>query len=148
MFMICSMKGEKKMIRKSGLRADYRQGEPFYTAEEAWLWCCWCETHKGDRGRFSSARRSVARPCEASDILIVLKRLVWKGILKQYHVRVLSKYGLEQMPPHISFGASFDECRLWRDALFVMEPILISKGIVQPDEDDFSSEMYLQCNYH
>ncbi len=134
------------MIRKSSLRADYRQSEPFLTAEEAWMWCCWCEMHKD--GDSSGKPSRLARPCESSDILIVLKRLVATGRLKQYHVRVLSKYGLEQAPPHIAFGATFDECRLWREALFVMEPVLIQKGIVMPDEDEsICPLMCLQCNY-
>lgn len=134
------------MIKKSSYRADYRQSEPFLTAEEAWMWCCWCEMHKYENGS-SSERSSVARPCESSDILIVLKRLVTTGQLNQAHVRVLSKFGLEQAPPHIAFGAGLEECRLWREALFVMEPVLIQKGIVYPDEDDFYAFSCLQCNY-
>ncbi len=134
------------MLRKSSYRADYRPGEPFLTAEEAWMWCCWCEMHKYE-GNHASHSSNKGRPCESSDILIVLKRLVSVGKLKQYHVKVLSKYGLEQAPPHISFGATFDECRLWREALSVMEEVLIKKRIVVDEAEDVPYFMYLQSNY-
>ncbi len=134
-------------MQNASIHADYREAEPFLTAEEAWFWCCLCESRK-QSPYGASNRSSVPRPCESNDILIVLKRLVTRHTLNQSHVRVLSKFGLKQEPPHIAFGASLAECKLWNEAMFALEPILIQKGIVLSDTDGFCPFMYLQCNYN
>ena len=101
---------------------------PFDSAEEAWFWCCLCEQlEKGNRHRHDSA---IARPCEASDIIIAIKRLLKLGVLRPAHVRILSKYGISQVPPHPHFGDSSRICHLWREALDFLGVLLKQKGIV------------------
>ena len=106
---------------------DNRPVSPFADAEEVWLWFCFCESSK-DRGRLAGA--SVSRPCETSDVAIVLKRLVQQKKILQEHLKVLSRFGLAQLPPHPQSGDSAEECRLWREALDFFDPIFRAKGIV------------------
>lgn len=101
---------------------------PFENSEEAWFWCCLCESLGNERARAQGAR--VLRPCESADIKISLNRLMRDGRLTEHHVRVLSKYGYKQIPPHENFGQPRRECSLWREALHLLENILMLKGIV------------------
>lgn len=101
---------------------------PFETSEEAWLWCCLCES-MGHTKRHGS-HRNIIRPCESSDIIIALKRLVHTGILTQEQAKILIKYGKEQTPPHPHFGDSQRICTLWKDGLSFLENILKQKGII------------------
>ena len=98
----------------------------FDSAEEVWFWFCLCESV--ERGR--SGGGFWTRPCETSDVAIIVKRLVREGKITQNHLRVLSKYGLEQMPPCEAFGASSTDCFLWKSALFEMEKVFRQKSIV------------------
>ena len=107
---------------------DNREYIPFENSEEAWLWCCLCESLGNQRAKGSSGR--IARPCESSDIILSVKKLVQAGQLNQNHLKVLSKYGLLQIPPHENFGQPPRECSLWREGLKLLENILRLKGIV------------------
>ena len=106
---------------------DNRPVCPFQDAEEVWLWFCYCEASSKD-GR--SAGCSTARPCETSDVAIILKRLVSEKKISQRHLKVLSRFGLAQLPPHPQSGDSAEECHLWREALAFFDPIFRIKGIV------------------
>ncbi|MBQ3696269.1 MAG: hypothetical protein II938_04835 [Alphaproteobacteria bacterium] len=101
---------------------------PFDSAEEAWFWCCLCEGL--EKGSCHRADSNVARPCETSDIIIAVKRLAQMGILRPSHVKVLSKYGTSQVPPHPHFGDSLKICELWREGLNFLDVLLRKKGIV------------------
>lgn len=100
----------------------------FNSAEEAWFWYCLCEQMERHKGKKSAS--SVVRPCEASDIVIAVKRLAQTGQLKAKHIKVLSKYGFCQVPPHPHFGDSLKICELWTEALSFLGDILKKKGIV------------------
>ena len=102
--------------------------EPFDSAEEAWFWYCRCEQMEGSRP--SHSKLTKMRPCETSDIFIVLKRLFREGILKPSHLKVLSKYGYAQVPPHPHFGDSLKICSLWQEALNFLGLSLKKKGII------------------
>lgn len=101
---------------------------PFENAEEAWFWCCFCE--QLEKGQRHSGDSKMARPCEASDIFIAVKRLLKEGILRPSHIKILSKYGLSQVPPHPHFGDSLKICELWKEALNFLGILLKKKGIV------------------
>ncbi len=101
---------------------------PFDNSEEAWFWCCLCESLGCMRGK--GGHRTVVRPCESSDIIIAVKRLLGSGIISQEHAQILSKYGMQQMPPHPNFGDSPRICKLWNEALDFLNNILKQKGIV------------------
>ena len=63
---------------------------PFDNSEEAWFWCCLCESLGCKRGRGN--HKTIIRPCESSDIIIAVKRLLGSGIISQEHAKILSKY--------------------------------------------------------
>ena len=105
-----------------------KETEPFDSAEEAWFWYCRCEQMNTNRPLYS--KTTVARPCETSDIFLTLKRLLQKGILRSSHVKVLSKYGYAQVPPHPHFGDSSKICALWEEGLKFLGFSLKKKGIV------------------
>ena len=102
--------------------------EPFGSAEEAWFWYCRCEQMSDERPSFSGNK--IARPCETSDIFLTLKSLFQKGILRPSHLKVLSKYGYAQVPPHPHFGDSLKICSLWQEALEFLGLPLKKKGII------------------
>lgn len=107
---------------------DEKDIEKFDSAEEAWFWYCRCEQMDSSRARH--AIRQKIRPCETSDIFIVLKRLFQKGALRPAHLKVLSKYGYAQVPPHPHFGDSLKICSLWQEALKFLGFSLKEKGII------------------
>ena len=107
---------------------DERETIPFESSEEAWFWCCLCEQLGHERGKNRGSR--ISRPCESSDIIIAVKRLMKQGVLKKEHIWILKKYGFEQMPPHINFGATEKICSLWREAMNFLDSLLRKKGIV------------------
>lgn len=121
-------KREKLMFTKNYQKnLDNRPVCPFGDAEEVWLWFCFCES-SGDKGR--SLGSAVSRPCETSDVAVILKRLVREKKILQEHLKVLSRFGLAQLPPHPQSGDSAEECRLWREALDFFDPIFRVKGII------------------
>ena len=101
---------------------------PFESAEEAWFWYCLCEQLQKGSQHYSGSH--VARPCEKSDILIAVKRLTQMGRLRPCHLKILSKYGFSQVPPHPHFGDSLKICSLWQEALDFLGALLKKKGIV------------------
>jgi len=101
---------------------------PFISSEEAWFWYCLCEKLGFQRAHGGESR--IARPCESSDIAISVKKLFRQGILKPEHIKVLSKYGFEQVPPHPHFGDTPKICQIWDEALKFLETLLRQKGIV------------------
>ena len=105
-----------------------KETTPFMSAEEAWFWYCLCEKAGTKQSRGSSGK--IARPCETSDIVIAVKRLLKLGTLRPAHIKVLSKYGFEQVPPHPHFGDSLKICHLWQEALDFLGTLLKQKGIV------------------
>ena len=64
------------------------------------------------------------------DIAIAVKKLLREGTIRPEHLKVLTKYGFEQVPPHPHFGDSLKICNLWKEALSFLESILRKKGIV------------------
>jgi len=116
-------------MRNKYLESDQAKAvEPFDSAEEAWFWYCRCEQMENARPLNSNFTK--VRPCETSDIFIALKRLFQRGLLRPAHLKVLSKYGYAQVPPHPHFGDSSKICSLWQEALNFLGFSLKKKGIV------------------
>ena len=109
------------------MKIDNRPIRFFDNAQEVWLWFCFCEmTPKSG----SKSDCKTTRPCETSDVAIIVKRLVRDKILTQEHLKVLSLYGLKQMPPYEKCGDPIQHCALWKQALQrILEPLKV-KGIV------------------
>ncbi len=108
---------------------ENRQTIPFCSGEEAWFWCCRCRL--GDREKFCRQDNQNAKSCETNDIYISLRRLQYKGLIGPAHIKILVRFGMEQIPPSSRFGASRLQCFLWREAIDCLEQELRSKGIVE-----------------
>ncbi len=115
-------------MRNKYLSSNEQETTPFESSEEAWFWYCLCEKEKSNNRRQYTPK--IIRPCETADIFIAVKRLLKLGILKPYHIKILSKYGFQQVPPHPHFGDSLTICHLWKEALHFLERLLVQKGIV------------------
>ena len=104
------------------------QATPFQSTEEAWFWYCLCEQQ--EHTHQSHDKQHLVRPCETSDIFIAVRKLLRIGTLRPSHIKVLSKYGFGQVPPHPHFGDSLKICHLWEEALSFLDVLLKKKGIV------------------
>ena len=100
----------------------------FESAEEVWFWFCFCESTP--KCRMKSSDRKV-RPCETSDIAIILKRLIANKILKQDHLKILSLYGLKQIVPSERCGEPAIHCFLWNEAMKKLSDVFCVKGIIE-----------------
>ena len=114
-------------MTKISFNLDNRPERFFETAQEAWLWFCFRESTPKPKGE---SHRDWSYSCEPSDVAIVVKQLLLQKKLTQTHIKILSKYGLKQEPPHENSGDSKGICFLWKQALEKMlEPFKL-KGIV------------------
>ena len=109
-------------------QTDNRQTTPFESSEEAWFWYCLCQRLGFERARGNG--KGIARPCESSDIVIAVKKLLRMGRIRPAHLKVMTYYGQEQAPPHVNFGATERICSLWREAMDFLDSLLRQKGIV------------------
>ena len=99
----------------------------FDTAEEVWFWFCLCESSPKGYSGYSSG---MMRPCETSDVVIILKRLILNKKLTQEHLKVLSMYGLKQISPSERYGDPVFHCFLWKQALEKLSEVFKLKGII------------------
>lgn len=105
-------------------------GEPFTTAEEAWLWYARCQIARLDGVRFTAGLGDVARPCDPDDIYRAMNGLVKRRILGRGHVSVLGRFGLRLSAPDPWGGDTPGEAALWGEALDRLTTVLRGKGIV------------------
>ena len=102
---------------------------PFSHVSEAWFWAMAALSARraGHRtGSYSSTRR----PCEPDDVIKCFDGLYRKGQLGEQHARVLLKWGSRRSTPSDQHPSEITDARLWGEALFKLERILRSKGIV------------------
>lgn len=114
-----------------GNRASFAvAGEPFRSAEEAWLWTSAALTARHDGARVAAGRGRVQRPCEPDDVVRCLDRLYASRKMTLAHARILSNWGRRQQAPDPSRIEQQTDHRLWRDALALIEPSLRARGVV------------------
>lgn len=111
-------------------RAAAATGEPFDTAEEAWLWYARCQIARLDGARFTAGLGEVTRPCEPDDIYRAVSHLLRRRTIGPGHVAVLGRFGLRMAPPDPWAGDSPGEAALWNEALDRLARVLRTKGIV------------------
>ena len=116
------------MRNKCQFHSTNQQTTPFTSTEEAWFWYCLCE--QLEHSKIKTNSHHLIRPCESSDIFLAVKKLMHAGILRPKHIKVLSKYGFEQIPPHPHFGDSLNICNIWQEAIRFLDSLLRRKGIV------------------
>lgn len=103
---------------------------PFATVEEAWIWGV-----KGMQCRLDGAQMrpgvgSVARPCEASDVVNCAERLRRRQALSPMQISVLFLYGQYAIPPGALGRSHAKAAQVWDRALAELEPMLEQKGII------------------
>lgn len=101
----------------------------FNSAEEAWFWCCRCRL--GEQDRFAKSDNFKEKKCETNDIYIIIRRLQLKRCLNDCHIKILVRFGIEQAPPSIRFGATEYECFMWQQAMFFLDKELRNKGLIE-----------------
>ncbi|GHU01099.1 hypothetical protein FACS1894186_3160 [Alphaproteobacteria bacterium] len=104
-----------------------REVVPFADAAEAIFWFRRAMSALEKRGNFTP---DGARPCEISDMAVILNRLAREGRFSAGSARALAKYAARQERPDTSAGASLSEVLYWHDAIEVLETVLRRKGIV------------------
>lgn len=106
---------------------DDREGEPFATPEDAWVWYSHCQQARDDGVRLREGMGVVARPCVPDDIAREVRRLYQRRILRSSHLRVLARFGRDG---GTAVGDDENAGRLWREALDRLATPLKTKGIV------------------
>jgi len=114
-------------------------GEPFASAEEAWLWAVerYDSTLAGARPR--AGRSTTPRAGDPRDVVNVAARLLRGGVLTRDQAAVLFQCAREKRLPDPRVPEERARLRTWRNALARLEPPLIAKGLVSgaggsPDE--------------
>lgn len=105
-------------------------GEPFATAEEAWLWFARCQIARLDGVRFTAGIGDVARPCDPDDIYRAMDGLFRRRAIGRDHLQVLGRFGLRLAAPDPFAGDTPAEAALWAEALDRLAATLRGKGIV------------------
>lgn len=108
---------------------DNRRFYVFFSAEEVWFWCCRCRL--GEQVRLTTCGTFKEKKCETNDIYIILKRLQLKRQINERHIKILVRFGVEQAPPSVRFGATEYECFMWQQAMFFLDKELRKKGLVE-----------------
>ncbi len=103
----------------------------FENAEEALFWFIAAQDAKNDGAKFVAGAGLYKRPCEPVDILKVLDRLYRNRRLQRDHLLVLRHYGRRHMAPDRFRPREQRAYHLWREALDMIEDVLIAKGIVR-----------------
>ncbi|EME70396.1 hypothetical protein H261_08738 [Paramagnetospirillum caucaseum] len=118
------------MAQRRSIQPTYeeREGEPFATPEDAWIWYSQCQQARDEGARYHAGLGAVARPCAPDDIVLEVRRLYRRRILSGAHLRALVRFGRQN-------GAAAGEGdatagRLWREALDRLATPLRAKGIV------------------
>lgn len=103
--------------------------QPFASAEEVWFWFCRVMT-AGYEGKSGEGIERTARPCEINDVYRVVKNLMAKNLLNMREYKIMAKYGKQNQPPDIRFGASHFEVVLWKRAMAILSEPLKQKNII------------------
>lgn len=112
-------------------QTSHQQALPFNNPEEVWFWFIEANQARLDGARYTAARGNVRRPCEPVDILRILDRLYRTRRLMMDHLRVMRFYGVRQMAPEGWRRSEARAATLWREAMRILEPVFISKGIMR-----------------
>ncbi|MFP4313337.1 MAG: hypothetical protein ACLFR0_03325 [Alphaproteobacteria bacterium] len=104
---------------------------PFASVEEAWFWFINAQKAKNEGARIKAGQSLYPRPCEPADIMNVITRLHRNRRLKMEHFHVLRHYGVRQYAPDSRRIKEGRACKLWREAMSIMEEPLLRKGIIE-----------------
>lgn len=111
-------------------RQSIAQGEPFSSAEEAWLWAMHCLVAREDGARFVAGLSLTERPCAPDDLIVTAERLGADGRLKPNHLKVLAAYGRRLLAPDGRVRGEEWAARMWDEALDRLSTVWRRKGLV------------------
>ena len=114
--------------------ANQQEEIQFNSAEETWFWFCKYNGRK-DGFRHESSAKTVSRPCFLDDVYVVVTRLFFSGKIAKNHMNALVRYGKRQVVPDGRIFEEAEDAQLWREAMTLMEPELVRKGIVRSKTD-------------
>lgn len=107
-----------------------RPAQPFFSAEEAWLWFWQCQIARDEGARFVADAGAVARPCDPDDLWRAALALLRRRLIDRRHLRVLAVFGRRLTRPDPRLAEEAVAARLWDDALDRLTTPLRAKGIV------------------
>lgn len=105
-------------------------GEPFPSAEAAWLWFARCQVARIEGVKPAGGMGAETRPCDPDDIYRAVMALARRKVLADGHLAVLGRFGVKAMPPDPWGGDTPGEAALWAEALDRLTTVLRGKGIV------------------
>ena len=103
---------------------------PFASAEAAWFWAWPAWAAKMEGARIVAGLADVPRPCEPSDVVNAVRRLLRRGALHMNHLEALVAWGAQGQAPNYERPRERIAWSRWRDAMDALEPVLREKGIV------------------
>lgn len=116
--------------RYAPVLAPMTRSEPFATAEEAWFWTIAALTARSAGARIVAGLGMKTRPCEPDDVIRCLDRLYRQRRIEIAHLKVLRRFGDQQVPPDPRHPGDRSALRLWREAIDRLDWPLRMKGIV------------------
>lgn len=111
-------------------RVSHELWVPFAAAEEAWFWAWAGWTARMEGARVVAGAGEAPRPCEPSDVVNVVRRLMRRGALHINHVETLIAWGAAGHAPSYQRARERIAWSRWREAMAALEPALRAKGIV------------------
>ena len=119
---------DASLVAMRSSRCD--RGQPFCSAEEAWIWTMAALTARREGARYVANAGRVTRPCEPDDVVKCLDTLYRRRRIDLTHARILRIWGERQAAPNPAYASERSDWRLWREALDRLEWLLRVKGIV------------------
>ena len=122
------------LSRRSTTPAVHAEGQPFGTAEEAWLWTAAALTARRDGARVAAGRGKIRRPCEPDHVVRCLDRLYATRKVTLTQARVLRVWGERQQAPDPRHVGERADYAVWEDVMAVLTPSLRSRGLINQDQ--------------
>lgn len=104
---------------------------PFASVEELWFWFINANQAQIDGAKYTAGLGAYNRPCQPSDILVVIDRLRRNRRLLWDHIKVLRCYGRRQLSPDPYHPKEARAATLWQEAMKIMETPMIDKGFIE-----------------
>lgn len=105
-------------------------GEPFASADEAWIWAVQGMRSRLDGANVKPGMAQTIRPCEASDIFSAANRLWRSGRIRQRELQVMFLYGGHAAAPAMLGRAHRAAVPYWQRGMDALGQILEQKGII------------------
>jgi hypothetical protein len=106
------------------------EGEPFASADEAWIWAVQGMRSRLDGANVKPGMAEIIRPCEASDIFAAANDLRRSGQIRQGELQVMLLYGGHAAAPAMLGRAHRAAVPYWQRGMDALGHALEQKGII------------------